>query len=97
MRSQDYSDLMQLDATFKELSLGEKQTYLQNKIYFNYRKAGHIARNYYIGGNPPRNNSRNERRYNRGERREQLNTTLTIEPAVRRGDYIDTIQIYAIL
>ena len=88
---------MQLNATFKELSLGEKQTYLQNKIYFNCRKAGHIARNCYIGGNPSRNNSRNRRRYSRGEQREQLNATLITEPIIRRGGYIGTMQICAIL
>ena len=88
---------MQLDATFKELSLGEKQTHLQNKICFNCGKAGHIARNYRIGGNPSRNNGRNRRRYSRGERREQLNATLTAEPTIRRGGYAGTMQIYAIL
>ena len=88
---------MQLDATFKELSPGEKQTYLQNKTCFNCRKAGHMARNCRIEGNPPRNNGRNGKRYSRGERREQLNATLTTEPAAGRGGYAGTIQIYAIL
>ena len=82
---------MQLDATFKELSLGEKQTYLQNKTCFNYRKAGHIARNCRLGGNPSRNNDYNKRRYSRREQREQLNATLTIELAADRGGYIGTI------
>ena len=88
---------MQLDATFRELSLGEKQTHLQNKIYFNYRKAGHIARNCHIGGNPPRNNSRNKGRHSREGQREQLNATLTTESAAGRGGYAGTMQICAIL
>ena len=88
---------MQLNATFRELSLGEKQTYLQNKTCFNYRKAGHMARNYRIRRNPLRNNSRDEGRYNRGRQREQLNATLATEPTIRRGGYAGTMQIYATL
>ena len=88
---------MQLNATFKELSLGEKQIYLQNKICFNYRKAGHIARNCRLEGNSPRNDSYDKRRYSRGKRRGQLNATLTTEPTAERGGYVGIMQIYAIL
>ena len=88
---------MQLDAIFRELSPGEKQTHLQNKICFNYRKVGYIARNCRIGGNPLRNNGRNKGRYSREGRREQLNATLTTESAAGRGGYAGTMQICAIL
>ena len=88
---------MQLDTTYRELSLGEKQIHLQNKTCFNCRKAGHIARNCYIRGNLLRNNSYNRRRYSRGERIEQLNATLTTEPTIGRGGYAGTMQICAIL
>ena len=56
-----------------------------------------MARNYYIGGNPSRNNSYNKGRYSREGRREQLNATLAIEPAAGRGGYAGTMQICAIL
>ena len=56
-----------------------------------------MAKNYHVGGNPPRNGGCNNRRRGRGGRKGQLNAILTTEPTAGRGGYAGTMQIYALL